>query len=359
MSVKISIAIPQPCHENWNAMTPAEQGRFCASCQKTVIDFTYSSDREILDHLSRSGDQVCGRFDNRQLNRALQPSTSHPSYSTARFSLLMAGMIAWSVSQAQADERNVKGKVVLQGKPTVQASDIAVPLTIPANLEKITGTIVDSKTMKPLPFARVMVKGTANIVTADQNGRFVLTALYEGKTPISMQISCPGYNDLEVSVGKSKGELKFYLDPASGVLGEVVVTEKPIRIAPSCDTTIPITHTVGMIVQRHEPDLQEKFNRTLEPFVPSIVKPKNVRLLTNPISPGGVARLAFNPGAAGNYTVDILDNNGVLLQRTQINLKTTFEILEISTGWAWSSGVYWIRIVGKNEKVYQARLVIQ
>ncbi|MFY7839164.1 MAG: hypothetical protein ACOVP7_02760, partial [Lacibacter sp.] len=42
------INIAEPCHENWNKMSPVEQGRFCGSCQKNVIDFTTKSDEEII-----------------------------------------------------------------------------------------------------------------------------------------------------------------------------------------------------------------------------------------------------------------------------------------------------------------------
>ena len=34
------ITIANPCHEDWDAMTPAQQGRHCGGFQKTVIDFT-------------------------------------------------------------------------------------------------------------------------------------------------------------------------------------------------------------------------------------------------------------------------------------------------------------------------------
>lgn len=66
----IQISIPQPCHEDWNKMTPQEQGRFCDSCQKCVVDFTGFTDKELHQYfIKHSGEKVCGRFQNWQLQR--------------------------------------------------------------------------------------------------------------------------------------------------------------------------------------------------------------------------------------------------------------------------------------------------
>ena len=60
---KSSINIPQPCAEIWAAMTPAGTGRLCASCEKTVIDFSQKSTAEILAYLIQPGHKnTCGRF---------------------------------------------------------------------------------------------------------------------------------------------------------------------------------------------------------------------------------------------------------------------------------------------------------
>ena len=55
-------------------MQPAEKGRHCQSCCKTVVDFTEMSDAEIIRHLSQAGPHVCGRLMPDQLNRALMPA---------------------------------------------------------------------------------------------------------------------------------------------------------------------------------------------------------------------------------------------------------------------------------------------
>ncbi|HEX7906204.1 MAG TPA: hypothetical protein VF487_20160, partial [Chitinophagaceae bacterium] len=71
MASKIQLTIPEPCHENWNKMTPVEKGRFCHSCQKPVIDFSTMSDREVAQYFKQSTGSVCGRFMQDQLEREL------------------------------------------------------------------------------------------------------------------------------------------------------------------------------------------------------------------------------------------------------------------------------------------------
>lgn len=68
---EIQISIPNPCHENWDAMTPTEIGKFCSSCQKEVIDFSLMSDQEIRRILNSSKETPCGRFNTNQIERPL------------------------------------------------------------------------------------------------------------------------------------------------------------------------------------------------------------------------------------------------------------------------------------------------
>lgn len=70
----MKLTIPKPCHENWETMTPAEKGRFCSVCSKTVRDFTVASDNEIIHVFSANPENICGKFDESQLNRDLQYS---------------------------------------------------------------------------------------------------------------------------------------------------------------------------------------------------------------------------------------------------------------------------------------------
>ena len=70
MSEKIKI--PNLCNEDWNKMTPNDNGRFCDTCKLTVVDFTKMGDNQIKNYLLNNG-HVCGRFD------CTQVDTSHES----------------------------------------------------------------------------------------------------------------------------------------------------------------------------------------------------------------------------------------------------------------------------------------
>lgn len=60
--------ITSPCNENYDNMPPSSDGRFCASCQTVVIDFTRMNNQEISDYLKKnSSTEVCGRFKSPQV----------------------------------------------------------------------------------------------------------------------------------------------------------------------------------------------------------------------------------------------------------------------------------------------------
>lgn len=64
------ISVPNPCNENWNSMTPQNQGRFCSNCQLVVTDFTKMDDNEIIHYFrTHQNEKICGHFRNEQLTR--------------------------------------------------------------------------------------------------------------------------------------------------------------------------------------------------------------------------------------------------------------------------------------------------
>jgi hypothetical protein len=64
----MNIQINEPCHENWQAMTPNQQGAFCKVCHKDVVDFSKKSIAEIKSFFTEKAEgKICGRFEKKQL----------------------------------------------------------------------------------------------------------------------------------------------------------------------------------------------------------------------------------------------------------------------------------------------------
>jgi hypothetical protein len=72
-----SISIPKPCHEDWNKMDPNNEGKFCNSCHKTVVDFTKMSKEEIQTYFKqKAGGNTCGHFYASQLKENIKTKPS-------------------------------------------------------------------------------------------------------------------------------------------------------------------------------------------------------------------------------------------------------------------------------------------
>lgn len=79
--------ITRPCAENWHDMSPAERGRYCDKCCKTVIDFTEWPLQEIAGYLE-TNTNVCGHLLKTQLGIPLPaPDTFIASVSRSSLSL--------------------------------------------------------------------------------------------------------------------------------------------------------------------------------------------------------------------------------------------------------------------------------
>jgi hypothetical protein len=64
----MNIEIKEPCHENWQEMTPNQQGAFCKVCNKDVVDFSKKSIGQIKSFFAKEAEgKICGRFEKKQL----------------------------------------------------------------------------------------------------------------------------------------------------------------------------------------------------------------------------------------------------------------------------------------------------
>ena len=148
------IAIPKPCHEDWNAMPPDTNGRHCGACSKTVVDFTDWTTDEIAAYLAaRKYQSVCGRFKEEQLTQVeIEAETYVYELNRAGFSFLkkIAAVFLFvfclsSGADAQQGPKVLSGapKQVMMGKPARPTQgEIAPVKQRPDTLQEVTPPIM-------------------------------------------------------------------------------------------------------------------------------------------------------------------------------------------------------------------------
>lgn len=354
MAAIIHVTIPEPCHENWHQMTPNEQGRFCMSCQKTVVDFSGMSDQEVLNHISRASAHICGRFTGDQLNKTYQQPTP-PKRITFKY--------AWNMMVATfllaCNPETVQGKIDVDNLP-IEMKDKEVEemsrlikgeATLTgqrqANIAAISGTIIDDSTGRPISFASIRIKGEEKGVSADKDGVFTLP----GKKQKSMQtlvISAIGYKTLEYGiVSSAASDLRIVLKQEAAELAPVAVIAYGTRT---------ISCRMGAVANIVRVSYLEKVKRSVGDLVPQ----KDIKVYPNPIVPGNSVNISLNIQQAGDYRLELLDAGGRLVYAQQLSEIQKIQTLRIPTQASWSRGIYWLRLTSPiSKKVYNAKVLIQ
>jgi hypothetical protein len=95
MPSKFKIQISNPCQEQWELMLPHANGKFCGSCQKSVIDFTNFTDAELKLWFSENKGKRCGKFRPEQLDRYIGGRKNHPIFKVFKPGLIAASILTF------------------------------------------------------------------------------------------------------------------------------------------------------------------------------------------------------------------------------------------------------------------------
>lgn len=179
----MKISIPQPCHENWQEMTPNDQGRFCASCQKTVIDFTNWTDKELSQFLAKESKNVCGRFKNLQLsNDLLSASRRRKPWLHSVITLSIAYFVS-KPTQVIAQVNN-KDTACSNVAKTINTASICANDTALNMKSRIDGIILDQESHEPIIGSIVQLIDKHNNIIggalSDIDGHFVISDVKPG-----------------------------------------------------------------------------------------------------------------------------------------------------------------------------------
>ncbi len=142
MDPKLFIKIPEPCHEDFSKMTPKDNGSYCGSCEKTVVDFSKMNDEQIALYVAaHPNEKMCGRFTSSQLNRPLSFAGMSKSSFLKMFVYILfivfgAGLFAFTYVQNNND-RTV-GELVVN-TDTIKKEELMPPGMMMPYVEPLAG----------------------------------------------------------------------------------------------------------------------------------------------------------------------------------------------------------------------------
>ncbi|MBL7744978.1 MAG: carboxypeptidase-like regulatory domain-containing protein, partial [Chitinophagaceae bacterium] len=277
MGKKLQLSIQEPCHENWDNMTAAEQGRFCASCQKQVVDFTGMSDAQLAAFFKRpSGGSTCGRFYADQLDRSIEMPKKRIPWIKYFFQFALPAFLASAKATAQGNIAEKKPEVCVSpsenvlkiGKVSVPRSEGSVK---PYQRITIRGKVTDEN-KNPVPYASIMVKGSRQGASADSSGVFTIGIKFREGEQMVLEASSVGFK-LEETIITQNADVsnELVIQLKRKVMSEVVLVQSY--------SSVKMGMYVGAVsVMRTSKQI---------PLVPSSqAKPSMIKVYPNPVQAG-------------------------------------------------------------------------
>ena len=347
MPQSLLLNIPEPCHENWQNMTPQEQGRFCGSCQKVVVDFSVMTDKEVLDYFSKASQHVCGRFSNDQLNKEITaaPVRKRVTWMYVWNLMLATLLITKTYAQGKPQIKKPPVKTTITEKPLVVGWTSTVPdpieTIIPVNVK---GVVLDAQSSQPVPGVTINIKGIQKGTVADSNGKFLLEA--EKKDLLELEFSAIGYEKQSVLLDKTANweNIRVLLKQAFTDLQEVSV------IAYGTTKGRIVMGSVGRV---------SKINSGFNDWIPAAFK-KDVKIYPNPVMRGNSIQVKLQLPQAGDYKLELLNTAGQVMLIQPLFMQTKEQQIDLYTQTKWSAGIYWVRISStQSKKVFEAKVLLQ
>lgn len=153
-------------------MKPAGCGRYCAMCNKTVVDFTLMKDGDIIDYLhGKSSGSVCGLLHASQVGRQLVDTRYRPS-----IPVKIAGKAAAVFLVLQTFCNDLWAQSAKKKPAVANSRPVQKQRSLP---RQINGHVMETGTGRPVAGTKVYIRGSDAGATTDSQGRFTLTITHD------------------------------------------------------------------------------------------------------------------------------------------------------------------------------------
>ncbi len=374
MSKKIQLSIAEPCHENWENMSPVDKGKFCGFCQKQVVDFSTMSDRQVAEYFKKpSTGSVCGRFMNDQLDREIEIPKKRIPWVKYFFQIALPAFLVSVKASAQTPKIGQVKKVItdttrksinneFRTLGMVATNKCIKPIMGDTIIQPVKGeiaikTIIKGKVVdengQPVPFASIETGRIGVGIMADSNGVFELdkSLLANDK---KLFVSSVGFESKEVIISK-KDEFsdELYIQLAGkSMLPEVVVTG--------------YGYTKGKVmmgsvtsVTSCELNKAEQIDTVLKTDIKPPLTINRLHIYPNPVVSGSTINIAFTQLDEGYYAFKIMSLSGQMIQQKEIWIDSEARLLNIDVPSVAAGSYFMILTDKKTGKKFSEKIIIQ
>ena len=313
---KFQLSIPEPCHENWDAMKPAERGRFCGSCQKTVVDFTAMSDRQLAEFFKKPASSVCGRFHNDQLNREVELPKKRIPWVKYFFQVTWPAFVLFLKACNQRDE--VVGKLAVQERMKEQKGEVAF-----ATMGMISENIKPADTLPQVEKTKPAITIHATTLV----GKLEMSAAVMGDTTI-----LPATNKIDTAKIESQKPLDTVnITGYSDCYRNIIMGGLSISRGRVVKQDLPLTETPKQTIE-------------------AIAYP-------NPIKAGSQLTVSLKENGKFVKQVQLFSSSGALvnLQGWTVAEKNISAVVPSSL----AAGVYFLRVVSEKNQSSTVKIIVQ
>jgi hypothetical protein len=307
---KINLSIPTPCHAKWDSMTPYEQGKFCASCQKNVIDFTNMSDRQIGEFFKKPPSSVCGRVYNDQLHRDIEIPKKRIPWIKYFFQITWPAWMLFLKSCGMKDSSS--GKINVESKKSHNPPEGPIGI-VGMMWPQITPVDSSAHQMEEVITKGEITGVISNIDTIDTTGLMV--------------------DSLE------QGEAVY--KPMDTV---VVVPYPSIK----CRVTMGALSTT-----RVDPVLEQENPEDIEPLTMNEI---NCKIFPNPVRTGTHVTISDEDGNGLPERIQLLSSSGQLVLSVGNNEIQKITIIQIPANI--TAGIYFLQMINTNGKMKTSKLIV-
>jgi hypothetical protein len=340
MKTQTYLHLDDPCNENWNNMTTVEKGRFCDSCATQVMDFTIMTDIEVLQYLSANNGKMCGRIHKDQLQRAL---LTHEQKKKG-LQLMIAGVASlfFSIGKSSAQQKTLNQDAPKASLLQNKQSTIFINQTISTAEQTLKGSIVNAE-QSALLNGYIVNPMNHEKVLANKFGQFVMQIPADVNHVL---VGAKGFDTRTVPASMLNGiDTTITLTATDTTIKDIGIFDKG-----DLNGTNIIMGGIRSFTEIEKSD-------TVITFVKKIFNNAFFKILPNPATKGGVG---ISIKQAGNYTVQIFDNNSKLIHVQEVVVNGKGEIVQIIFPSCVVKGTYYIRVVDKKtKKQYVDKLLVQ